>query len=618
VDSFLIEPEAHSEPASSERLAVLHRPGEEPESHLDQDQPVCAVSDQEHHGSSEDHEARISLSERELTELPMLSQPEMFEVSRLREELAGSERHLASLRDQLDQTDRLSNEKIASLNQALQKRDQDLEAEQEKHLGLRAELAALRAELQRLAADAQQAEQERRTAEEADQTRRDEAEKQRLAELEAARRQRDDIESKAAPLRQEFALERKRFEDQVAQLTQKATEQEEERAALAELLHTSRADLKKLTAEIEEAQRHRHSAQESLANLKASEQTHLRLHEDRIFELRQAAQSRERELAAVSRERDALQADSKRLREQIERLQSRLEARSLSERSSVADLPPAQPATAVAEPGAAPAAPIHYLVDSPTHPATSASSQEPITSATSAGPTLHHGARQEPSAQGRTGRTAPAPAQEPRSALSTTMHPTKASVPGRVESEPREEYALWRPPIFRWLAILCWIALGLLALTWFSRQFWPSRLELEGGKSIEVPRDSVLTSIVPFLKAKGEGESQRFTWNRLDFDSKSNTLSANSVPSITAMAAVLNAYPNAKIKIVVHPSSSGDRGQDVADAALRANALRAALVERGIFVQRILTEAAEPGTIGSFVTLGTSNKVGEIELVVSR
>jgi hypothetical protein len=187
-----------------------------------------------------------------------------------------------------------------------------------------------------------------------------------------------------------------------------------------------------------------------------------------------------------------------------------------------------------------------------------------------------------------------------------------------MESEPREEYVLWRPPIFRWLAILCWIALGLLALTWLSRQFWPTRLELEGGKSIEVPRDSVLTSIVPFLKAKGEGESQRFTWNRLDFDGKSNTFSANSVPSITAMAVVLHAYPNAKIKIVVHPSSSGDRGKDVADATLRANALRAALVERGIFVQRILTEAAELGTTGSFAPLGTSNRVGEIELVVSR
>jgi hypothetical protein len=198
------------------------------------------------------------------------------------------------------------------------------------------------------------------------------------------------------------------------------------------------------------------------------------------------------------------------------------------------------------------------------------------------------------------------------------MLTTKASIPLRIEPEPREEYALWSPPIFRWLAILGWIALGLLVLTWLTRQFWPTRLELEGGQAIEVPHDSVLTTIVPFLKVKGEGESQRYTWNHLDFDTNSNTLSSSSVPSIAAMAAVLQAYPNAKVKIVVHPHDTGDLNKDVANAASRANALRAALVDRGIFARRIQTETAEPGSTGSFALLGIGRKAGDIELVVSR
>jgi hypothetical protein len=547
-----------------------------------------------------------------------LPQPDAPEASRSHEGLADSQRELADLRAEDDQASRPSNDIIASLNKALNDRDQALAAERQKHAALIVELDALRTEQERRTADALKAEQERRMAEAAEQTRRTEVEEQRHSELEVVRRQRDDLESKASSQREEFELGRRQFEEQITQLARKATELEEERIALEELLHASRADLKKLTGELGEAQRDRDATQESLAKFRASEQTHFRLQEDRIFELRQAAQSRERELAAVIRERDTLQADLKRLSEQADHLQSLLEAKSIPDRSTAADLPSPGPGRASQERGVGPVASANYLVGSTSHPAASASSREAVASASNASPSTQLRAVQAVSPQARLGRTASAPAQELRSGVPTTMRTTKVSVPSRIEAEPREEYALRRPSIFRWLTILGSIALGLLVLNWVAKQMSPLRLELEGGKVIDVPHNSILTSIVPFLKARGEGESQRFTWNGVEIDRTSHTISPSSAPQIAAMATVLDAYPNAKVKIVVHLHNSGYRDKDTADATACANALRAALVDRGILARRIQTETAEPVATSSLAFIGLGRRDGETELIVSR
>ncbi len=151
-----------------------------------------------------------------------------------------------------------------------------------------------------------------------------------------------------------------------------------------------------------------------------------------------------------------------------------------------------------------------------------------------------------------------------------------------------------------WLLPLALIALAIAALLWWSgRSRVPEQAinttsravdtvgagvrsmtrSLPGGVQLSVPSGGMEDRLISYLAAPtGAGA---FDFDRIEFETGSATLTAQSRAQITNIARILNAYPNAHVQIAGHTDNTGNEADNLALSRGRAEAVMDALRQNG-------------------------------------
>jgi outer membrane protein OmpA-like peptidoglycan-associated protein len=114
------------------------------------------------------------------------------------------------------------------------------------------------------------------------------------------------------------------------------------------------------------------------------------------------------------------------------------------------------------------------------------------------------------------------------------------------------------------------------------------KVTLPGGGSLDLEPASLNYLLQEYL-ASSTPAPRTFTFERLNFATASAELPADAQNTVEALAQILKAYPNAKIRLEGYADA---RGSDAANAQLgaqRATAVATALTSRGISADRIAT-----------------------------
>ena len=114
-------------------------------------------------------------------------------------------------------------------------------------------------------------------------------------------------------------------------------------------------------------------------------------------------------------------------------------------------------------------------------------------------------------------------------------------------------------------------------------------IHLPGGASILVPTGSFNYNLARFLADGSQAAPQTFVFDRLNFETNSTQLTADSQSTVTNLSQILIAYPTAQLQLSGHTDNTGapDANQNLSLA--RANAVKQMLVDRGIAADRIAT-----------------------------
>jgi K(+)-stimulated pyrophosphate-energized sodium pump len=82
---------------------------------------------------------------------------------------------------------------------------------------------------------------------------------------------------------------------------------------------------------------------------------------------------------------------------------------------------------------------------------------------------------------------------------------------------------------------------------------------------------------------------QTFVFDHLNFETASTQLTADSQGTVTNLAAILNAYPNAQVRLTGHTDNTGSPDTNQKLSQDRADAVKQSLVSSGIAADRITT-----------------------------
>ncbi len=180
---------------------------------------------------------------------------------------------------------------------------------------------------------------------------------------------------------------------------------------------------------------------------------------------------------------------------------------------------------------------------------------------------------------------------------------------------------------FAWIAL----ALGLLALLFaLSRcdrddktavnQTSANTTEVVGATA-DAGRSTVLagTSGLGTYLAGTEPAPRRFTFEKLNFDTASSEIRAVDADEVAAVAATLKQYPNARIRIAGYADARGTDAANVKLGDARANAVKAALIAKGITADRIATgTGGEADPVDTNATASGQAENRRTELVVTQ
>lgn len=115
---------------------------------------------------------------------------------------------------------------------------------------------------------------------------------------------------------------------------------------------------------------------------------------------------------------------------------------------------------------------------------------------------------------------------------------------------------------------------------------------LPNGKTINIATNGAETKLIGFLSDpnKRVDETSWFALDRLHFAPGSAHLSADSEQQIQDLASVMTAYPNTAAKIGGFTDNTGNARVNVRLSQRRANAVREALVAKGVSPSRLVAE----------------------------
>jgi len=166
-----------------------------------------------------------------------------------------------------------------------------------------------------------------------------------------------------------------------------------------------------------------------------------------------------------------------------------------------------------------------------------------------------------------------------------------------------------RTGLGRWLPLLL-LALGALALLSFLRGRTPrtnvdnavqsgadlaksalSSITLPGGVTLSVPSGSINYNLAHYLADNTATDVPRtFVFDHLNFESGTPQLTPDSNKTVSDLAQVLKAYPNAQVQIVGHTDNTGSAATNQVLSLARAEAVKGMLVSQGVGTERITTQ----------------------------
>jgi outer membrane protein OmpA-like peptidoglycan-associated protein len=119
----------------------------------------------------------------------------------------------------------------------------------------------------------------------------------------------------------------------------------------------------------------------------------------------------------------------------------------------------------------------------------------------------------------------------------------------------------------------------------------PARLGAGLPSATVTPEITIGSEVESFLASPTGDASRRFTLEDLAFDTATAELTPQALTAIDGVAAALRAHPEAVVLVEGHTDSRGDAAENVQLSRRRANAVRQALVDRGVTEDRITTAA---------------------------
>jgi outer membrane protein OmpA-like peptidoglycan-associated protein len=113
--------------------------------------------------------------------------------------------------------------------------------------------------------------------------------------------------------------------------------------------------------------------------------------------------------------------------------------------------------------------------------------------------------------------------------------------------------------------------------------------EEQKGALARLPGGTVGHEMAIFLGSSGGEPSQRFVFDHLNFEFATTNMTPDSLSTVDGVAEVLKAYPAARILIEGHTDATGVPEANERLARARAEAVKSALVARGVSADRITT-----------------------------
>jgi OmpA-OmpF porin, OOP family len=115
---------------------------------------------------------------------------------------------------------------------------------------------------------------------------------------------------------------------------------------------------------------------------------------------------------------------------------------------------------------------------------------------------------------------------------------------------------------------------------------------LADGVELMIPERGIEAQMVSFIEDPNRlvDRTTWFDFDRLTFETGSAAIRPESQEQIDNIAAILKAYPAVRIKVGGYTDNTGDRSANVRLSQARADAVRAALISRGIAKDRVEAE----------------------------
>jgi OOP family OmpA-OmpF porin len=115
---------------------------------------------------------------------------------------------------------------------------------------------------------------------------------------------------------------------------------------------------------------------------------------------------------------------------------------------------------------------------------------------------------------------------------------------------------------------------------------------LPSGLALNVPADGMEPRIIDTIDGTAGNQSTWIDFDRVQFDPGSARLNPVSSEQLDNIAAILNAYPTVHLNLAGNSESVGYARQNMELSRARADAVRGALVARGISPDRLTTEVS--------------------------
>jgi outer membrane protein OmpA-like peptidoglycan-associated protein len=112
------------------------------------------------------------------------------------------------------------------------------------------------------------------------------------------------------------------------------------------------------------------------------------------------------------------------------------------------------------------------------------------------------------------------------------------------------------------------------------------RVTLPGGRAVELEPNTLNYQLQQFL-ASSEPAPRRFTFDRLNFATSSADLPGDAQGTVSALAQILQAYPNAAVRVEGYADARGSEGANAQLGARRAEAVAQALIAQGVPANRV-------------------------------